>query len=170
MSQNKLKRSETNQSTGTGDVYVFQNSPTLITPNLGIPSNITLTNATSLSLATGVTGILSIENGGTGRSTQNSIGITRVIQLLSTNTTLVAAANTDYVYYISGITTVTLPTAVSNTNRYTLVHTDTNTMTIDTIASQTIAFYPPAPATTATVTVQGTVIELFSDGSNWWTI
>ena len=43
-------------------------------------------------------------------------------------------------------------------------------MTIATTSAQTIAFYPAAPATTATVTVQGTVVELFSDGANWWTI
>ena len=44
--------------TGTG-AAVFANSPTLVTPNLGIPSAITLTNATGLPISTGVDGLAS---------------------------------------------------------------------------------------------------------------
>ena len=97
-------------------------------------------------------------------------GITRTITSISAPTTAGATAAVDYVYFVSGTTTLTLPTAVGNTNRYTIVHIDTSTMTIATTSSQTIAFYPASPATTATVTVQGTVVELYSDGTNWWTI
>lgn len=97
-------------------------------------------------------------------------GISRSISSIATNTTAGATSSTDYVYFVTGTTTLTLPTAVGNTNRYTIVHKDTNTLTIATTSGQTIAFYPAAPATTATVTAQGTVVELFSDGTNWWTI
>lgn len=46
----------TTTSTGTGSV-VLSDSPTLTTPNLGIPSAITLTNATGLPVATGISGL-----------------------------------------------------------------------------------------------------------------
>ena len=42
--------------TGSGNL-VFSNSPTLVTPALGTPSAATLTNATGLPIATGVTGL-----------------------------------------------------------------------------------------------------------------
>jgi len=53
--------------TGTG-ANVFAANCTLVTPALGTPSAINLTNAVGLNLTTGVTGVLAVVNGGADQS------------------------------------------------------------------------------------------------------
>lgn len=86
----------------------------------------------------------------------------RVIATTSTPLTAGAAAQTDYVYRVSGATTLTLPTAVGNTNRYTVVNVGSSTVTVATTSSQMIN-----GSSFAAMPIADMSLDLISDGSNW---
>lgn len=89
-------------------------------------------------------------------------GITRVVASVSINTNAGSTALTDYEYFVSGTTTLTLPTAVGNTNKYSVKNTGSNTVTIATTSSQTID-----GSSSITMAVPNTSLSLISDGANW---
>jgi hypothetical protein len=95
-------------------------------------------------------------------STGGGSGINRTVQSISSPTTAGATANTDYVYLVSGTTTLTLPTAVGNTNKYTVTNTGVNTVTVATTSSQTIN-----GSSTATLPIANMSLDFISDGANW---
>ena len=90
-------------------------------------------------------------------------GISRGIYSVSTNTSAGSGANVDYVYLVSGTTTITLPTAVGNTNTYTIKRVNTGVVSIATTSSQTI----DGSASPITINVQYVSITVVSDGANW---
>ena len=87
-------------------------------------------------------------------------GITRTVVVTSGNVTAGAAANTDYVYLISAAHTVTLPTAVGNTNRYTLKNNHTSPVALAFTSGQT------ADGGGITLAPLSSV-DLISTNSNW---
>lgn len=89
-------------------------------------------------------------------------GITRSVSIVNA-TTVVAGSDSsvDYIYLCNGTCTITLPTAVGNTNLYTIKNT-TGTDTINTTSSQTID-----GSTSIQLLVDNQSVDLISNGSNW---
>jgi hypothetical protein len=84
------------------------------------------------------------------------------INSVSINTDAGNNQNTDYIYFASNSITITLPTAISNTNSYVIKNVGTSTITINTTSSQTID-----GSLTALINVQYLSLTLISDGANW---
>lgn len=91
--------------------------------------------------------------------------ITRVITSISTPQTAGGLPLVDYVYLVSGVTTLTLPTAVGNTNRYSVKNSGVNTVTVATTGGQTID-----GSATASLPTANSSIDIVSNGSNWFII
>ena len=87
--------------------------------------------------------------------------ITRSVSSISTNTTAGATALTDYVYNCTAALTLTLPTAVGNTNKYTANRVSGLT-TVATTSAQTILW-----SATANLTIDNMSLTFISDGANW---
>jgi hypothetical protein len=87
---------------------------------------------------------------------------TRSINSVSGTTSAGSTANTDYVYLCNGTFTITLPTAVGNTNRYTIKNIGTGTITVATTSSQTID-----GVTTQVIGTQYLSLDFISNNSNW---
>ena len=84
----------------------------------------------------------------------------RQVANIAVNTTAGATTNTDYVYFCTATLTLTLPTAVGNTNRYT-VKCVAGTLTIDGAGAETID-----GTATISVAVEDSV-DLISNGTEW---
>lgn len=89
-------------------------------------------------------------------------GITRLISSVAVPTTGAEASAVDYVYLVSGTTTFTLPTAVGNTNLYTVKNVGANTVTVDTTSAQTID-----GSASVSMPVANQSLDFISDNSNW---
>ncbi len=89
-------------------------------------------------------------------------GTVRSINSVAVNTAAGATAGTDYVYLCSGTMTLTLPTAVGNTNLYTVKNVGTGVITIATTSAQTID-----GNANITMATQFTSVDLISNTANW---
>ncbi len=126
-------------------------------------------SGTPAAISPGAAGTVLTSNGAGAQPTWQAgaggSGIVRVVASTASPLTLGSTALTDYVYLVSGTTTVTLPTAVGNSNRYTVINVGVNTVTIATTGGQSIEGLSPD-----TLTNQFESVDLISDGSNWFVI
>jgi len=118
---------------------------------------LTLTTTGTSGASTLVGNTLNIPNyaGGGG-----SAGITRSIATVSTTLTGGSTALVDYVYFLGTGAVYTQPTAVGNTNFYTLKNITTSNMTVNFTSGQT------ADGGTL-VLAQDETVTLISDNANW---
>ena len=88
-------------------------------------------------------------------------GPSRSISTVTSNTTAGSANDTDYVYIVTGAYTVTMPSAMSNTNRYSIKNGHSAAITVNTTLSQTID-----GSSSISIAAEDSV-DLISDNSNW---
>ncbi len=91
-----------------------------------------------------------------------SAGITRTRSVLSVSSTLAAASATDYVFFTNVGVNLTLPTALSNTNLYTIKNTAASSVLVSAPAGQDID-----GSTTALMTTVNQSLSFISNGSVW---
>jgi hypothetical protein len=111
--------------------------------------------------------LTSTGSGITWATPSGSAGISRSITTITSSTSAGSSANTDYVYNgnTTGAITLTLPTAVSNTNRYTVKNSNIGILSIYTTPSETID-----GATFYNLTTQYQAVDLLSDNTNWFIV
>jgi hypothetical protein len=180
--------------TGTGSA-VFATSPTLVTPILGTPTSATLTNATGLPIATGVSGLgtgvatflgtpssanlISVVTDETGSGVlvfNNTPALTNptVTNYVetpysansSTAITLALTNGTVQIITLTGNATITMPTATSGKSFIMLLKQDaTGSRTV----TWTTVKWPggTAPTITSTASKQD-IYSFFADGTNWY--
>jgi hypothetical protein len=94
----------------------------------------------------------------TWTTVSGSGGISRSINSVSANTTAGSAATTDYIYFCSSTMNLTLPSAVANTNCYTVKNTGAGVITIVGTVDGTV---------NPKITVTNASLDIISDGTNW---
>jgi len=93
-----------------------------------------------------------------------SSGITRTVVVTSGSATMGSSASTDYVYFVTGAHTMSLPAAAGNTNRYTVKNNHSANITIDTAGAETVE-----GAASISIAPEESV-DFLSNGTNWFVI
>lgn len=91
-------------------------------------------------------------------------GIGRTVVVTSGSITLGNTASTDYVYFVAGPHTLSMPAAAGNTNRYTIKNNHSAAITVDTVGAENIEG-------AASLTLEpNDAIDVISDGTNWYVV
>ena len=139
-------KADTAVLTTKGDIYVATgaSSPT----RLGVGLNGTVLTADSTSPV--------------GMRWTAPQSMSRMLSVVSSDTTAGSSASTDYIYIVTtSNVTITLPTAVSNTNIYKVKNGSTGSITVAAPSSQTIDGSPSISLTA------NTSVDIVSDGADW---
>lgn len=91
-------------------------------------------------------------------------GIARVVVITSGNYTALATANTDYLIFVNGAHTVSLPAAAGNTSKYTIKNLHSANNNVDTVGAETIE----GVATVAMIPSQS--VDIVSNGTNYYIV
>lgn len=147
------------------DVLTFKNVETLRGSNKKFDMNDQRWHGAgdTVSAGTNVT-ITTLSDGTKQINATGGGGMLRSIFSVAIDTTAGAVASTDYVYFVSGTTTLTMPTAVGNTNRYTVKNTGNAVVTIATTGGETVD-----GSATYTLNVPYAV-DLISDNTQWFIV
>jgi len=92
-------------------------------------------------------------------------GITRSISSVATSQTMGADAGTDYVYIATAGIALTLPTAVGNSNLYTVKNVSASSILVATTSAQTID-----TDANLIISTQFAAVDLVNDGADNWSI
>jgi len=117
-------------------------------------------------LALGAAGKVLQANGVAAAPTWETVsggsGITRTQVTTSGSITLGATASTDYVYYVAGAHTLSMPSP--NNNRYTIKNNHSANITIDTAGAELIE------GATSISIAPGSSVDIVSDTTNWFIV
>lgn len=137
--------------------------------NISIGSNSSvLSRYTDINILAGSNVTLSYSNNNTTKNLDLTIaatggdGTVRSISTITVSSVAAATANTDQVVLCNGGVQLTLPTAVSNTNLYTIKNIGSSSVLVGTTGGQTID-----GDTTVIMPVQYTSVDIVSDNANW---
>lgn len=153
----------------SGGIINFNNGNATITHSAGLlTSNVDVAVPDEVYDATAWNGSLEVPTKNAVRDKIESMaagsGITRTVVITSGSATMGSSASTDYVYFVAGAHTMSLPAAAGNTNRYTVKNNHSAAITIDTAGAENIE-----GAASIDIAPEDSV-DIISDGTNWYVV